>query len=163
MKEMRVCKKCGRNRDAKFYVGTRGRTCATCRKGRTRLASRDTRLAETYGITEKDYQAILAAQDGRCAICRKAYRYNLDVDHWHALEKDLVNQGYEPILAKRMSIRGLLCKRCNRRMLPAAGDSSEILMRAAAYCDGDVQGISLRLTQFVLDGSHGIEFPHGNH
>jgi hypothetical protein len=121
----RPCAKCGRNRAEKFYVSPRGRVCSTCRKRRTQHASRDVRLQEAYGITQQDYDAILAIQDGVCAICQGRRRGNLDVDHDHALEK----LGVPP----RDCVRGLLCRRCNRRLLPAATDKVANLYRAIDY------------------------------
>jgi recombination endonuclease VII len=80
---------------------------------------------DSYGITEADYEAILEAQGGVCAICQSPRPYRLDVDHDHALERSGT--------AARGCVRGLLCKRCNRRLLPAAQDRIEILERAIAY------------------------------
>jgi len=57
------------------------------------------------------------------------------VDHDHKLEKLLIESGIDPIDAARMSVRGLLCKRCNRRLLPAATDKQEVLARAITYLD----------------------------
>jgi hypothetical protein len=93
------------------------------------------RLVETHGITSEIHDAVLADQDGKCWICRKAYPYKLDVDHDHALEKNLIEEGWDPIDARRASLRGLLCKRCNRRMLPSAQDKPETLRRAAIYLE----------------------------
>lgn len=91
--------------------------CVTCRKARTSTASRGVRLLQTYGIDLDDYEAMLAAQGGGCAICGRKPRYNLDVDHDHATGM----------------VRGLLCKLDNRRLLPAARDSVETLEAAIQY------------------------------
>lgn len=87
---------------------------------------------DTYGITLEEYDQLLAFQDGKCYICQRSPRYNMDVDHDHAMEKVLLG-GFSPIVAKRLSIRGLLCKLCNRRILPAARDNVEVLERAIRY------------------------------
>jgi Recombination endonuclease VII len=62
---------------------------------------RDQRFRQKYGITLAVYRAILAGQDGACAICRKPESEVEDrllaVDHCH--------EGGE--------VRGLLCGRCN--------------------------------------------------
>lgn len=129
----RQCEKCGKNRAEKFYVSDRGRVCSFCRRQRTRFASRETRLMEQYGITLDEYDAILASQDGKCGICKTKRPYNLDVDHDHKLEKRLLALGLEPRLARRFSIRGLLCKRCNRRLLPSCTDSVVVLQSAIDY------------------------------
>lgn len=127
---MKVCKKCGDNRAAKFYRGTRGTVCADCRK-RTRVTgTKDQRLKETYNISHEEWLLLLAWNDGKCWICNgkrtgKGGVPLYDTDHDHALEK----QGI-PI---RECLRGLLCKRCNRRLLPSALDSVAILEKAIWY------------------------------
>ena len=90
-----------------------------------RLASRDVRLLETYGITVQEYEALVAAQGGGCAVCGGVRKGSLDVDHDHAL----VRAG----LPVRETIRGACCRRCNRRLLPAALDNIEILEAAIEY------------------------------
>ncbi len=63
-----------------------------------------THLLKTYGITEADYDALIVAQGGKCAICQTSnpmVRSGADarwhVDHDHDTGK----------------VRGLLCFRCN--------------------------------------------------
>ena len=64
------------------------------------------------GITQKQYEGLLAAQEGKCAICRKPPMKNaLYVDHCHACGE----------------IRSLLCVNCNR----AIGESNEEASRIA--------------------------------
>lgn len=82
-------------------------------------------MEETYGITTEDYNALLEAQGGRCAMCGGKRSYNLDVDHDHALEK--------AGLPLRETIRGLLCKQCNRRILRSVRDDIGLLEAAIAY------------------------------
>lgn len=121
----RRCAKCLRNRDIKFYRGPRGRICATCRGDRVRSANRSVRLVEQYGITLEEYAALLAAQGGACAICKGTRTYNLDVDHDHAQER-----AGAPL---RSTIRGLLCKQCNRRVLRSVRDDVRVLEAAIEY------------------------------
>jgi len=97
------------------------------------VASRDVRLRETYGIDQAYYERLLARQDGRCGICQGTRRGNLDVDHDHALERELLASGVGKPEATRRSIRGLLCRRCNRRLLPSCRDDEQILLRAIEY------------------------------
>lgn len=59
-------------------------------------------LKQEYGLTLEDYQRMMAAQDGRCAICRETpapqkYKTGFHVDHCHTTGR----------------IRGLLCHNCN--------------------------------------------------
>jgi len=113
----RPCKRCNRNRAERFFISPQGHVCSDCRKQRVRTAARDQRLQETYGITEDEYKTLFEAQGGACAICNGKRRENLDVDHDHATGV----------------IRGLLCKRCNRRLLPASTDNLLVLSRAMDY------------------------------
>lgn len=119
----RLCERCSVNRAIRFFPPDRRRAdgistiCRPCRKKKNQLGDRNTRLLTTYGITEAEYQVMFEQQGGRCAICRGARRQNLDVDHDH----------------KTGLVRGLLCRRCNRRLLPAATDKPEVLQRAIDY------------------------------
>jgi hypothetical protein len=128
----RECQKCGKNRALKFYT-PQGRICATCRKATTRKNARGTHLATTYGISHDEYESILHQQSESCAICGGVRKGSYDVDHDHKLEKRLIVEGFDPLEARRQSIRGLLCKRCNRRLLPATLDDTRILQRAIDY------------------------------
>jgi len=126
--EMRVCSICARNRALlKFYPPDARRVdgfslrCVSCKKGTYRQGNRNQRLQDTYGITHADYEEILRAQGGACAICKGRRKGNLDVDHDHKAPPG------------RGSVRGLLCRRCNRRLLPAALDQVKNLESAIAY------------------------------
>ncbi len=125
--QMRVCVVCARNRALRFYPADARRAdglstrCVACKKGVSKLGNRNQRLQTTYGITEGDYGRLLLAQNGACAICKGKRKGNLDVDHNHMGE-----QG-------RVAVRGLLCRRCNRRLLPAALDQVKHLQAAIAY------------------------------
>ncbi len=78
------------------------------------------RLKRVFNLTIADYDTMLEAQNGRCAICqRKPQARRLAVDHNH----------------KTGAVRGLLCTRCNHKLLGASNESSEILRRAADYLD----------------------------
>lgn len=143
----KVCPRCGQE-FPREYFGQRsgGHTktyCPPCHKadGAERAAryraahpergevekkhNRKATLKRYYGITVEEYDALLVAQGGLCAICRGPQthgRENLDVDHCHATGR----------------IRGLLCSHCNRG-IGLLGDDPERMRAAAAYleCETD--------------------------
>lgn len=80
-----------------------------------------------YGITPEQYEAMLTAQDGKCAICgegepaahgRTGRQFRLSVDHDHSTGR----------------VRGLLCQKCNRA-IGLMGDNTETLRRALDYLE----------------------------
>ncbi len=84
--------------------------------------SRKARLA-TYGLSLEEYDILLLAQGGVCAICGKSQsgkrKMRLCVDHSH----------------KTGQVRGLLCEKCNVG-LGSFRDDPELLVRAARYLSG---------------------------
>lgn len=77
-------------------------------------------MARRYGLEPGEYDVLLAAQGGRCAICgNRPGRKRLAVDHDHQTGE----------------VRGLLCERDNHRLLGGAKDSLSILRRAVAYLE----------------------------
>lgn len=84
------------------------------RKDRTYARTRN--LRERHKITLEEYEAMFAAQGGKCAINLKEKIKVLQVDHDHDTGK----------------IRGLLCGSCNRA-IGLFGDDSERAVRAALY------------------------------
>lgn len=80
-------------------------------------------LRRHYGITVAEYDALLAAQGGKCAVCRSpdprgrkgATRYFF-VDHCHVTG----------------AVRGLLCMPCNAG-IGNLGDDPEVVGAALAY------------------------------
>jgi hypothetical protein len=105
--QMKRCTKCGElkpliefyraagMRDPERYQANQQRYRDSGAKARS---SRRSHLKRTFGLTEADYERILAAQGGGCAICgRLPASRNLHVDHDH-------DAGY---------VRGLLCFACN--------------------------------------------------
>jgi hypothetical protein len=109
--------------DPEFRKKCVERTKAFARKYPERHASvlRNSALKRNFGINSKEYQCLLEAQGGGCAICGDTVvgggsRKNLCVDHDHASGR----------------VRGLLCNNCNLgiaffRDMPAA------LRKAAVY------------------------------
>jgi hypothetical protein len=81
------------------------------------------RLKHKYGLIQGDYEAMLAAQGGHCALCdttpdQERYK-RLNIDHCH----------------ETGMIRGLLCTPHNHA-LGKMGDTEEALLRALAYIRG---------------------------
>ncbi len=81
---------------------------------------RERRLINAFGLTINDYDALLEAQGGRCAICGsedpRARGDNFVVDHDH----------------ESGGVRGLLCNPCNAG-IGALGDDPDTLLAATFY------------------------------
>lgn len=86
------------------------------------MRAKDSSSRARYGVTDEEVGAILAAQDDRCAICRRQASEDtpLVVDHDHALG---------PV---RAAVRGLLCRRCNAA-IGLFGDDPASMRRAIDY------------------------------
>lgn len=79
---------------------------------------RDQYLRRKYGITLKQYNQMLKAQNNSCAICkrdRSNFKNNLAVDHDH----------------KTGEVRGLLCFYCNKRVIGRL--TKESVLKVIAY------------------------------
>jgi hypothetical protein len=77
-------------------------------------------LKRAYGMTLAEYQALLTAQDGRCAVCGSDQPGSTK-DRWH------VDHCHDTGM-----IRGLLCAQCNV-MIAMARDDETILQAAIGY------------------------------
>lgn len=78
-----------------------------------------------YGISVAQYESLLAAQNGVCAIClREPKRGYLHVDHDHTCCKGQRSHG--------CCVRGLLCADCNLA-IACLSDDPERLKRALIY------------------------------
>lgn len=119
MPAKKICAECEKNRLIKQFTSPQGRVCKPCQKEKRTANARRKHLKETYGITQEEYDLMLEAQGGRCYICKGQRNYNLQVDHCH----------------KTGRIRGLLCKMCNKRLLPSVRDSVARLLAAAKYLE----------------------------
>lgn len=115
-KGYRKCTKCLKNRHVRFFK-PKGRVCLTCQKKGRSKASHEARVQSTYGLEPGDWDKLWEYQGEVCFICQRRPRYRCDTDHDH--DTNLV--------------RGLLCKVCNRRLLPAARNNIEVLKRAILY------------------------------
>lgn len=113
-----------------FYQANRERVLArqnarqaawtTEQRNQNRAYHRAWRLRRQYGMTSADYDRLLAAQGGVCAICKKAEPVvaSLPVDHDHQTGK----------------VRALLCTPCNTT-LGLVGEDPERLRALAAYIE----------------------------
>lgn len=111
-----ACKDC-RNVQAKNYYAARHDEILEIKRERRRRTGADRK--HTYGISPEQYQAMVAAQDGRCAICDRTPADGvLHVDHCHTTDK----------------IRGLLCRHCNLALGNMRDDISS-LRKAIAYLE----------------------------
>jgi len=86
-----------------------------------RDAHRGYRLKGKYGLTPDEYDELLAAQGGVCAICAgppdgRWPRYAVDHDH------------------ETGEVRGLLCTRCNRA-IGLLRDSTDLVLAVLEYLD----------------------------
>lgn len=78
--------------------------------------AKDRRLRARYGITLEQFEAILEAQGGVCAVCKMGDKV-FCVDHNH----------------KTLKIRGIICLNCNLRVIGGARDKDHLLVNAADY------------------------------
>lgn len=145
-----ICSLCSNDRPTSWFRADSGRTktrtdCRQCRSDRHRAWRANNRehirtydrgrwqqtdrwaqcIRSRYGLTVDAYEAILTAQDGKCAVCStdqpggRSARFH--VDHDHATGK----------------VRGLLCFRCNT-VLGAMRDEPSLLTSAIAYLNRSV-------------------------
>lgn len=98
------CKNCEKKRRSRYYKDNR-ETLITYAKDwyvTNKDVRRDSLLKREYGITLEEYNRMLTAQNGKCAICKQsdASKKALAVDHCH----------------KSGKVRGLLCGSCNVKL-----------------------------------------------
>ena len=122
---------------AHYYAGEPG--CDACMRGnRTQVAADRVaneeqvlkgNLRTKHNLSLERYREILAAQDGKCAICAadhpadiRARRFHVDHDHKCCPGRKSCGQ----------CVRGLLCRACNTA-LGNFQDDIDRLMSAAAY------------------------------
>lgn len=106
-----ACKECT-NRDNR----NRARSLSPEVKLERKLRQRSLDLVRRVGITWEEKEAMLEAQNHRCAICGKQEDRPLDVDHDHKTNK----------------VRMLLCNQCNQG-LGLFMDDPFLLDKAAEY------------------------------
>lgn len=127
---MKKCVDCGETDQSKFYPYRRSycRPCNTVRakkwadKNPQKAADKvwEYNIGLKYGITRAEYDLLLEAQAGGCAICGTKVggrvHKRMSVDHDHGTGK----------------VRGLLCLACNKG-LGRFRDDTELLAKAMAY------------------------------
>lgn len=117
-----TCKQCGADLP-KLKNGRRSYCSAQCREiwqYHDRQANHRRRWLKQYGLTVAEFDAMLAAQSGTCAICSRADHTarNWCVDHCHATGV----------------VRGILCSECNAA-IGKLKDDPALLRRAAGYIE----------------------------
>lgn len=125
MSETRPCRDCPEG--SKRPAPKPGPRCVTHHrevvKARRELAA-EKRRQKIYGLEEGEYELLLAAQGGVCAICLKPpVTKRLAVDHDHKLEL---------LVGPRGSVRGLV-HGWENTILGRFGDDPEMFERAADY------------------------------
>ena len=130
------CRECGETKpldefydkkDMKDGKQSHCKSCHNARKAAWREANpeqdaehkRRSHLKRKYGITEEQYDAMLEAQDGKCACCgttEPGGTGTFHVDHCHDSDE----------------IRGLLCKACNIG-IGELGDNLDGVWQAMLY------------------------------
>lgn len=117
----RFCRYCGGKLDVNAHV-LRVYCSDFCKERDHCIRRREghrARWLRQYGLTVDEFEALLLAQEGRCAICRTdkvPRRGNWHVDHCHESGR----------------IRGILCHGCNVA-LGHFKDNADLLRRAAEY------------------------------
>lgn len=137
---MKKCSRCLKVKDEKEFINSSGKPtsrCLTCNENRKVLARnrhhrrkndsdykllrKDSRLKSKYGITVKEYEAILFGQNGLCAICQRNLLFFSNkkdepcVDHNHQTGK----------------VRGILCRGCNLSL--SMVENKEFFLNAINY------------------------------
>lgn len=135
---MKHCNKCNTTKPLSEFHRNKNKkdghasTCKACNNARVRLdkrgkynpvSNRRKHLLRTYGMTPEQYDAMLEAQGGVCAICKRPERIKgrrLCVDHCHSTGE----------------VRGLLCNACNIA-LGKLEDNLESIKVAIKYLGGE--------------------------
>ncbi len=151
---VKECKDCGETKDVSEFFrhkaspDGRNYSCKPCMTARNRqwkadnaeaysasqvIRARRWHLKTRFGLTEKEYEEVLAAQNHVCAICtqpevaldkRTGLVKRLHIDHDHRCCPGQNTCG--------KCIRGLLCRRCNQT-IGHVNDNPELLMAMVRY------------------------------
>jgi hypothetical protein len=100
------------------------------------MTARKPRRALQLGVSDEQYERLLAAQGGHCALCPNTPKTRrLAVDHEHRTGR----------------VRGLLCHRCNR-VLPT-WITAGWLCAVLAYLPGNGPNLGARLILDEINGT----------
>jgi hypothetical protein len=117
----KICPDCKIEKDeTEYYKSKRYGIQTYCKKCCRIRCANSFRFRRT-GVTREEYNAILDAQDHRCAICKRhkdEFSVELIADHNHETGK----------------ARGVLCMHCNF-ILGQAKDNTEILQNCIEYLE----------------------------
>lgn len=115
------CKECAKAKTRAWVQANPEKAKAQAKKRQALGLNRAQIRFRKYGIGAMEYAALLASQNGACAICKRTASGRKDstelcVDHCHTSNE----------------IRGLLCHSCNRG-LGLLQESEDVLEQAVAY------------------------------
>ncbi len=129
-----VCKECSRERSRAYYRKNREKILSLQQEpqrwNRNKALNYRGHLKRTYGITPEQFDAMFAAQDSRCAVCRAA-EPGSKLNRWH------VDHCHDT-----GTVRGILCAQCNV-MIAMSREDSSILEAGIRY-----------LAEEVVDATH---------
>lgn len=117
--------------DREYYARNREHKLAVKREAarRTKGLRSQQWIVKKYGLALPDYEAMLIAQEGKCAICKKPPEGKT---RWGKL---LIDHDHET-----GAVRGLLCSHCNTA-LGYMEDDPHILVAAAKYVMDSGKGV----------------------
>ncbi|MEU9946909.1 endonuclease VII domain-containing protein [Streptomyces sp. NPDC047939] len=115
----KVCSSCKEDKPINAFTEAWRAYCADCTSAKARRRYKESggiekvyaqNLAANYNLTSEQYAEMVAAQDGRCAICDEKATRRLHVDHNHATG----------------AVRQLLCSHCNHAIGHAKEDPARL-------------------------------------
>jgi hypothetical protein len=115
--------------------------CTDCKRTRALRRATNDALKAAYGITLDDYERMLGAQGGRCAICgtdEPGGKGRFHVDHCHNSSR----------------IRELLCTRCNTGLGQFLDDRSRLAAAISYLEKWEVIVDAEDFRSHRVDGSH---------
>lgn len=111
--------------------GPRCHTHHNAKKRNARIARKVAHVQRTYSLTAEEYDALYAAQGGKCALCPRTgtsgKRLAVDHDHHQAML-----DGHAPDKGCKNCVRGLVCSTCND-VLAHARSNPAYFERGASY------------------------------